>query len=107
VPAMRLCLEPRCGHLTYGSRCADHERERQRNRWADKPIAAAVVAASPVCSCQGCGLHAGACNSTEDLTADHVVSLARGGNNQGKRAVLCRPCNASKGAGPATMPCDS
>lgn len=92
----RLCLQAGCGTLTCASRCAVHEAERVAVRTADRPIARAVVAASPVCSCQGCKRHKGPCGSTVDLTADHVVPLARGGSNAGERVVLCRSCNAIK-----------
>lgn len=97
----RLCLSPGCGRLTRASRCDECERRRQETRWADKPIAAAVVAGSPICSCEGCSLHRGPCGSTEDLTADHVVPLALGGRNDGERATLCRSCNSAKGKRPA------
>lgn len=38
------------------------------------------------------------CHATENLTADHVVPLARGGTNEGRRETLCNRCNARKGA---------
>lgn len=85
------------GYTTRGSRCGRCAARRKRVRNADRPIARAVVAASPVCSCEGCGLHNGRCRSTEDLTADHVVPLAKGGTNRGPRRTLCRACNSSKG----------
>lgn len=75
--------------LSDGSYCPTHRAERKQVRNADRPIAKAVVAASPKCA---------RCRSTEDLTADHVLALANGGTNDGERQVLCRPCNSSKGA---------
>lgn len=83
----RPCLA--CGRLSDRSYCPSHRIERKAVRNADRPIARAVVAASPVCA---------RCGATEDLTADHVVALARGGSNHGLRRVLCRSCNSSKGA---------
>lgn len=38
------------------------------------------------------------CASENDLTADHVVALVRGGTNDiDNLATSCRPCNSSKG----------
>lgn len=38
------------------------------------------------------------CHSTQDLTADHIISLANGGRNELQNIqVLCRSCNSSKG----------
>lgn len=38
------------------------------------------------------------CDSSEDLTCDHVVPLVRGGTNDIENlATACRPCNSSKG----------
>jgi 5-methylcytosine-specific restriction endonuclease McrA len=79
-----------------GSYCPPHTRARTRVRTADRPIARAVIAASPRCA------HVDAsgvvCGSTEDLTADHVIALAKGGSNRGRRQVLCRSHNSQKGA---------
>ena len=39
------------------------------------------------------------CRSTDDLTIDHHVPIARGGGNDpGNLRVLCRSCNSRKGA---------
>jgi|GEM_PF-3914025 len=38
------------------------------------------------------------CGSTERLTADHIVPLARGGSNHRSNfQCLCEPCNQAKG----------
>lgn len=38
------------------------------------------------------------CGGTRDLTADHILSLANGGQNILENVqVLCRRCNSSKG----------
>jgi hypothetical protein len=37
-----------------------------------------------------------------DLTADHLMPVARGGNEEGELRVLCRSCNSSRGAGVAS-----
>jgi HNH endonuclease len=40
-----------------------------------------------------------ACGATEDLAVDHIIAVARGGNDhQPNLQVLCRPCNSRKGA---------
>ena len=84
----RRCLD--CGSpTTSGSRCIRCQRAVKAVRNADRPIARAVVAASPVCA---------KCGATDDLTADHVIALANGGTNHGPRQTLCRPCNSRKGA---------
>jgi len=84
------CLDAGCEVLFTGagSYCGPHKRARKRIRNADRPIARAVVAASPVCAW---------CGATEDLTADHVDPLAGGGTNEGERQTLCRVCNSAKG----------
>jgi hypothetical protein len=38
-------------------------------------------------------------HESRDLCADHVVSVALGGDPAGPFAVLCRSCNARKGKG--------
>jgi 5-methylcytosine-specific restriction endonuclease McrA len=39
------------------------------------------------------------CGSTDDLTADHIVPLARGGPSEMSNVqILCRSCNGSKSA---------
>lgn len=38
------------------------------------------------------------CGSTEDIGADHIVSIVRGGTySESNLQPLCRPCNSSKG----------
>ena len=40
------------------------------------------------------------CGTTEDLTGDHIVALANGGDMLGPLDVLCRSCNSRRGANP-------
>lgn len=93
---LRRCLD--CHVRCPGSRCRACTARHKVIRNADRPIARAVIAASPICACTGCGLHDGPCRSTDDLTAGHVIPLARGGTNDGPRRTECRRCNSSIGA---------
>jgi len=77
-----------CGQLGQAARCERHAKAWKALRNADRSIAAAVVAASPVCV---------DCGATVDLEADHVVPLIRSGRNDGPRATRCQPCNRDKG----------
>ena len=85
--ALTTCLD--CRAICTGSRCPACTKARKKIRNADIPIARAQVAAQPWCV---------DCGATTDLTADHVVPLARGGRNDGQRQTLCRSCNSRKGA---------
>lgn len=71
-----------------GYLCAVCQRGEWKVRNDDRVIRRAVVAASPICE---------RCQATEDLTADHVLPLARGGTNEDERQTLCRRCNSRKG----------
>lgn len=84
---LRRCLD--CQALTPATRCRRCTAARRAVRNADRPIAKAVIAASPVCAI---------CGATEDLTAGHLISLANGGTNDGPRETQCRPCNSRLGA---------
>jgi 5-methylcytosine-specific restriction enzyme A len=58
-----------------------YTKEHQRN-------AARVIAAHPYCA---------DCHSTEDLCADHIVPLSRGGTNElDNYEVRCRSCNTAR-----------
>ena len=97
----RPCLD--CQRPTrQGSRCATcaqvhdaaYERTRLRgtrtqrgysNTWLRRSRAA--IRQQPWCS---------ACGGTNDLTADHVVPLSKGGDGTDVQ-VLCRACNSRRG----------
>jgi len=94
----RPCLE--CGRVTtYGSRCPTHqaayERQRGRRRKRRRSYGAEwsrlskrTIAAQPWCSI---------CADTRDLTADHIVPRAKGGDDSPANVqVLCRSCNGRK-----------
>ncbi len=86
MTVLRACLD--CGQPSTGARCRTCTRARKRVRNSNAATARAVIRSTPVCA---------DCGSTRDLTADHVVPLARGGSNAGPQRVLCRPCNSSRG----------
>lgn len=105
VSALRACID--CGTPSRGRRCARHERVRERKRgsaaargygrsWRE---AAADAVRTHVelygWTCPGFNRQA---HASTDLTADHVDPLALGGTGD-VIAVMCRSCNASKGAG--------
>lgn len=80
---MRACIEPGCPNLSPGTRCPEHERQRQRQRNA-QPGRAKYDSAwarhsrdrraeQPWCS---------ECGTSADLTLDHPTD-----------DVYCRPCH--------------
>jgi 5-methylcytosine-specific restriction endonuclease McrA len=87
------CLD--CGQLSERSRCQRCARARRGTTSArgygaaHQRRARQTIAAQPFCSI---------CGATTDLTADHIVPLARGGHPHGELRVLCRRCNSSRGA---------
>ena len=89
---MKLCIE--CGEPTPGSRCPDHElprpvkasREARGYDSAWRRLSIRARELQPWCS---------TCGATEDLTADHLQWPA---TTLKHVDVLCRTCNARKGA---------
>ncbi len=65
---------------------ADHDRNYGR-QW--KRLSRAAIEAQPWCSY---------CGATDDLTGDHPIPLARGGEVLQEPVVLCRRCNGARGA---------
>lgn len=104
---MKLCTV--CGVVTsrVGSRCTEHARQSNRSRHnalystrAWQRLSARVLRAwrgehGSWCPGYGRDAHAAA-----DLTVDHVVPLAAGGEpfDSANCSVLCRSCNSKKGA---------
>jgi len=104
---LRPCLN--CGRLSSGTRCractAVRESARQVRRREVRPHTAAedrrraeavrlhVESFGYVCPGWRRPAH-----EARDLTADHVIAFARSGSEASPLAVLCRSCNASKGA---------
>jgi len=89
-----------CGVLARGGTCKDclnaiqskDPKRRERNKkynYEWNKISRLARQIQPWCS---------RCGSQKDLTADHILSLANGGNNILENVmVLCRRCNSSKG----------
>lgn len=75
------------------------DARRKRQTWAHKSTAKRIVAqhvATYGWVCPGWTHDPHPCT---DLTADHIVPLARGGtNNPSNYRVMCRPGNSSRGA---------
>jgi len=103
---LRPCLE--CGVLAGRTRCANCQRIYERNRpqrptnqtrdWVERQRRAAFVrnwlaTYGPICPGWQRDPHRIDAGS---LTADHVESVARGGDPSGPLTVLCRPCNGAK-----------
>ena len=88
-----------CGVVSRGSTCRQctaviqsHDINRQiRNKQYDykwQKLSRYARTIQPYCS---------RCGSQRDLTADHILSLAQGGQNTlDNIMVLCRSCNSSK-----------
>ena len=97
-PVLKACLD--CGRPTSGSRCPRHRREHERRRGTpdqrgyDKQHRAMrrqAIDAHPYCV---------DCGTSEDLCADHIVPLSRGGTNAlANYAVRCRRCISRRGVG--------
>lgn len=90
----RPCLD--CGAvIPSGSRCSRCSGRRRGTTTepgygsAYQRLARAAIAQQPWCSL---------CGAADDLTADHVVPLAVGGDPLGPLRVLCRRCNSGRGA---------
>lgn len=93
---MRRCLD--CPALiSAGSRCAVHRSARKRVRNGERDRVAAAVAAHVAVHGLVCPGYGRAEHPSSDLTGDHVVALSKGGAG-GEIKVLCRSCNARKGA---------
>ena len=106
--ALKLCLD--CGALSTGTRCPEHRRQTarvyDRGKRAARPERTPAERArrattvrdwirshGHVCPGWRCDPH-----ESHDLTADHVVPVAAGGDEAGELAVLCRVCNGRKQA---------
>jgi 5-methylcytosine-specific restriction protein A len=104
---VKLCTV--CGVVTSraGSRCTDHARQSNRSRHnalystrAWQRLSARVLRAWRGQHGNWCPGYQRSAHPAVDLTVDHVVPLAAGGEpfGIGNCAVLCRSCNSTKGA---------
>lgn len=112
--ALKPCLD--CGTLSTGTRCPDHQRAQDNQRYirrgttAQRGLAgqhAAIAqhyrAQHAACTCTGCAWHDGPCGrqGTPDnpITAGHITPRAHGGTNDpANYRPECRRCNSTKGA---------
>lgn len=92
-------------------RCSDCNRQRETTRTrgkrarrpytnterAEREAIVATWRAEHGDWCPGWGRPA---HPSQDLTADHVVAVAAGGDEHGPMSVLCRTCNGRKGTQP-------
>ena len=113
MPPLRPCLD--CGKPSPGNRCPQHQAQREAARPerptsqdrddAERARRAAAVAAHRRTYGEWCpGWRARAAHpvyAPNDLTADHEVAVAAGGDPHGRLVVRCRVCNGAKGARPA------
>lgn len=115
MPALRLCLgtpgRP-CNRLVDARRCPEcatgYERGRTQVARVRRPYTSEERARRAAAVARHVEVHGWWCpgwgvppHASQDLTADHVVSVAAGGREDGELAVLCRPCNGRKGSHPA------
>jgi 5-methylcytosine-specific restriction enzyme A len=104
--ARTFCLD--CGVPSRGTRCRDCQRPRERQRpvrptgqgrdWAERKRRRLCVEQwigqyGPWCPGYGCDGHR---VPPAQLTADHVMPVGAGGEQDGPLAVLCRSCNGRK-----------
>ena len=104
---LKPCLD--CGTLSTGTRCPEHQRARGRNRTQrptnltrttdERKRRAAAVAAHIRTHGHWCPGYRVPAHASSDLTADHVVSVAQGGDPNGELQVMCRRCNGRKSDG--------
>lgn len=106
MPTSRVCID--CGKVKPASPCAECRRARPprkaRPTTATRDVverrrrAAAVRAhrAEHGDWCPGYEREPHRVVQPNILTADHVVPVARGGQQSGRLAVLCRTCNGAK-----------
>lgn len=81
---MKTCLD--CGRVADGSRGTRCKACQARVRRPYSGTAYRATQPGPACTC---------CGATDDLTRDHIIPLAAGGDNH-QLTTLCRACNSSK-----------
>lgn len=105
---LRPCLHAGCPHpATRTGRCpthaAVHDAHQQRTTptkrtrtHGEQRRRSVVVAAHRAAHGDWCPGYRVPAHTAVDLTADHVVSVARAGRGDGDLTVLCRSCNSRK-----------
>ena len=93
---LRPCLD--CGVPTTRARCPRHTPAKHGRTWAERKrrrdtVAAHIAQHGNICPGYQRGPH-----PSDDLTADHLLPRSTHGD-KGPLGVLCRSCNAHRGAG--------
>lgn len=100
--AKRVCAEPGCPVLIdQPGRCSQHRRESPtytERDWRERKRRQSAVTAWVARNGWICPGWQRPAHPSHDLTADHLVPVARGGAD-GPLRVLCRSCNSSRGVG--------
>lgn len=101
---LKPCLD--CGRLTNVTRCPRCQTTKNRERKPrptnltrttdERKRRAAAVAQHRAAYGDWCPGWLIPPHASADLTADHVVSIAAGGDPNGQLQVLCRACNGRK-----------
>lgn len=108
MPAGRVCRTPGCPTISDRTVCPEHAREQNRHVARTKPTAvtrdwterrrrAAAVTEHRRRHGSWCPGWQRPAHAALDLTADHVVAVAAGGDPRGELIVRCRSCNSAKG----------
>ncbi|BAD56365.1 hypothetical protein CRM89_00300 [Nocardia sp. FDAARGOS_372] len=106
---LRVCSEPGCPNAQPEARCDEHRRERERHYARTTPTKATRDTAERRRRADAVARHRAAhgdwcpgwqrpAHPSTDLTADHRTPIAAGGDPAGPLDVLCRGCNAARGA---------
>lgn len=107
----RVCAQPGCPAMQAERLCATHRAERDRYQrqttptkvtrtWSEQQRRKRVVDEHRARYGNWCPGYLTAPHTDEDLTADHVIPIDRGGDPHGALSVLCRSCNSRKAARP-------
>jgi len=102
---LRPCLD--CGALSTGARCPGDTRARDRTitrakrevrpyTWAEQQRRAEAVRAHRSLFGDWCPGYQRPPHPAGDLTADHPIAVAVGGDEEQDLTVLCRSCNGAK-----------
>lgn len=103
---LRVCTEPGCPEMQAGSRCRQHQADRDRRQRLTVPTKVfagrdrvrrrAAVTAHRDRHGDWCPGFERDPHPSTDLSADHRVEMQAGGAWDGELDVLCRSCNSRK-----------